>query len=175
MRVLDFVDGFPSLTAPALVDVIAIAKSFVPFVDDDAYEVAFGAGTEGDSYFNTTTKRVRLFTTDWVDMEVGWTITGTFGVPIDITAVGGIAVVGAQKEIIICQGDGGDINISANPQIAAGTQLGDILKLVFASAQRILLEDEDGISQNGAFQGSTNRQIEYFWTGTLWLENSRKD
>lgn len=41
---------------------------FESFVDDPAYEAAHGAGVAGDAYYNTTLKKVRLFTNVWISV-----------------------------------------------------------------------------------------------------------
>lgn len=41
---------------------------FESFVDDPAYEAAHGAGVAGDAYYNTTLKKIRLFTNVWISV-----------------------------------------------------------------------------------------------------------
>jgi hypothetical protein len=57
-RILDFTDGFTSVTSPS---VGAISANQLPvFANDAAFETANGAGQEGDIYFNSTDNLIHV-------------------------------------------------------------------------------------------------------------------
>ena len=107
----------------------------------------------------------------------GRTVTGTEGSPEQITAGGGITVTSnAGDEAIFVEGSGGSVNITANPQISNGQFLGQIIHLIGKSdTNTLVLEDGDGLSLNGTCELFNNSIIELFWSGSTWLEISRKE
>lgn len=101
-------------------------------------------------------------------------VTGSEGTPIDITAAGGISIQDVPDELIFIVGDGGPIDITANPQIQAGSMVGQQLTLVGTSeVNTVLLEDGDGVTLNGAWLARLENNITLFWTGTVWKELNR--
>src|SRR5210317_722339 len=58
IRQIQSSDGTP-ITAPSTV--ILGAASYVVFANDAAYEAVYGAGSEGDAYFNSTDQQVRVY------------------------------------------------------------------------------------------------------------------
>ena len=103
---------------------------------------------------------------------------GSTGSPNAITAVGGITVLGAQREYQFITGSGGPVDVTANPQITSGTTVGQELILQGTSnSNTVELNDGNGLSLNGPIvMGATipGSQIYLVWTGTLWSEVSRK-
>ena len=68
------------------------------------------------------------------------------------------------------------VNISANPQVSNGAFVGQALILVGRSdTNTITLEDGDGLSLNGTIELFLNSVIELIWSGSVWLEKSRKE
>lgn len=66
--------------------------------------------------------------------------------------------------------------VTANPQIEAGTVLGQKLRLVCASATAIFsLTNGNGLSLNGDWYPTLNCSIDFFWNGTVWSEFARSD
>ncbi len=107
----------------------------------------------------------------------GLVVTGSEGSPSAITAVGGITVSATSgDEMIFIEGSGGAVNISANPQVSNGAFVGQALILVGRSdTNTITLEDGDGLSLNGTIELFLNSVIELIWSGSVWLEKSRKE
>lgn len=102
-------------------------------------------------------------------------VTGTNASPVSVT-VAGITPQGYAQELIFVQGSGGPIDISANPQIAAGTDVGQTLMLIGKSdTNTLLLEDGTGLGLNGACTLVDGSVIKLVWTGAIWLEVSRND
>ena len=107
----------------------------------------------------------------------GRIVTGSEGSAEQITAAGGINVSAtANDELIFIEGDGGAINVTANPQISNGAFTGQCIILIGQSdTNTILLENGDGLSLNGTIEIYLNSVIELIWSGTTWLEKSRKE
>ena len=102
------------------------------------------------------------------------TVTGTEGVPRQITAAGGITPIGDPVEMIFVVGDDGGgtptpINITANPQIAAGSVVGEELNLAGTSDTNIVtLDDVAGLCLNGSIDVDSKTIVNLLWIGTLW-------
>lgn len=103
-------------------------------------------------------------------------ITGSQASPTAITAVGGITFTGtAYDNIKFITGSGGAVTVTASPQIAAGTTVGQTLRLVSESATNtVKLQDGTGLSLNGAWVGGLNSVISLLWDGSVWVEVSRR-
>lgn len=103
-------------------------------------------------------------------------ITGSAGTPSAITAGGGIAFGGAAySNIWFIQGSGGAVTVSANPQISAGTNVGQSLVLVGESSMNtVTIQDGTGLSLNGTWVAGQNSVISLLWDGTNWVETSRR-
>lgn len=108
-------------------------------------------------------------------------VTGTPSSPSTITAAGGITFTqsSGERQIIYCQGDtttGTDI--TANPQITAGTSTSYNLELILygtSDTRTIQLDDGNGVSLNGSdcvlYSGSI---LHLLWNGSSWVELYRK-
>lgn len=101
------------------------------------------------------------------------TITGTRSVPSNIVAGTGIAFTGTHYyNIWFVQGSGGAVDISANPQIAAGTNVGQRLYTIGCSdTNTVRFETGTGIKlKNGATEAYlfADDVIEWLWNGTNW-------
>lgn len=104
------------------------------------------------------------------------TITGSRASPTLITAVGGIAFSGAAYDnIAFIAGNAGPITVTASPQIAAGTAVGQHLLLISRDATNtVSLADGTGLSLNGAWVGGLDSQLGLVWDGTNWSESFRR-
>jgi len=101
-------------------------------------------------------------------------VTGSRGTPISVT-VAGITPAGVSEERIFVKGSGGPINVTANPRIAAGTAVGQILKLVGRSdTDTLTLANGNGLSLNGDITLLADDVIVLFWDGTNWTEETRR-
>jgi len=104
------------------------------------------------------------------------TITGSQASPTAITAVGGISFSGTNYfNIIFIAGDSGAIDITANPQITAATNVGQQLVIISTSAvNTVKLEHGTGLLLNGSWIGGDNSAITLVWDGSNWTEISRR-
>jgi hypothetical protein len=103
------------------------------------------------------------------------TVTGTRGSPTNVTAGAGITPAGVSDEVIFVQGNGGAaIDVTANPQIAAGATVGDKLEIIGRSdSATVLLENGTGLSLEGECLLQANVILGLRWDGTEWVERYR--
>lgn len=102
------------------------------------------------------------------------TVTGSSASPTAITAGGGITPAGDVAELIFVSGPA---DITANPQIAAGTADGQTLQLIGTSdSSYVFLEDGTGLALNGDMLLNDNASITLVWddSGSVWVEEGRK-
>lgn len=116
--------------------------------------------------------------TDLISKDYNQKITGTRGVPQAITVAGVTAAMieEVQYQVIYCIGDGGAVDISANPQIDAGEVAGQHLLLIGTSdSSYVKFEYGDGLVLNGTCTLKNNDMLSLFWDGTNWLEMFRNN
>ena len=114
------------------------------------------------------------FTSNTTPATLG--VTGSVASPTAITAAGGITPSGFSEEMMYIAGSGGAIDITANPQIVAGTIDGQILKLYGTSdVNTVTLEDGNGLELRGSVLLGANDFIELQWNLTSWAETSRNN
>jgi hypothetical protein len=101
-------------------------------------------------------------------------LAGTRSTPLDITAAGGITSSATDLDTLqFVQGDGGHIEISANPQISAGFQVGqriDILcrnndqSLTFVNGNGVVTKDGGNVTL------VENSIMSVLWDGVNWIQ-----
>lgn len=127
MRILDFLDGFTSASAPT------VGSIFV--------------------------------------------VSGTKASPNNITALAGITASTDAFQLQFIQGSGGAVDVSANPQISAGTTTGQVLVLCGANnTNTVLLENGTGLILNGSYTMGSSSVLAVQWDGvSSWVELFRND
>lgn len=103
------------------------------------------------------------------------TVTGSRAAPVSVTTAG-ITPLGKYHEIIFVKGAGGvPVTITANPSIAAGTRVGDILELCGCDDTATLtINHGNGTDQNGPATLMNGGFISYRWDGSNWQEAARR-
>ena len=108
------------------------------------------------------------------------TIFGSTGSPRTISSTG-ITSAGSHmsvtdfEQIVFVNSASGEVDVTSNPQITAGTIVGQKLMVVGTSNDNfILLEDGNGLSLNGQWRSFANSALSLFWNGTVWSETSRR-
>lgn len=102
------------------------------------------------------------------------TVSGTGASPTAVTAVGGVTFTGtAYENYAFITGSGGAVTVTASPQVAAATNIGQRLT-VYGGANTVTLADGTGLSLNGAWVGGTNSALVLVWNGTVWSEAARR-
>ena len=104
-------------------------------------------------------------------------VTGSYLIPVLITAAGGITpAVGKDRQEIFIAGDSAPIDITANPQIVAGTTVGQTLILLACDdTDTVQVDDGNGVSLLGgaSWLGSAGSYLILTWRGTVWAELGR--
>lgn len=175
MRTIDFLDGYETATVPSTGQLTDLNV----FASDAAFETDKGSpGAAGDLYYNSTTNNMRYFRTGdgWVNVDAV-KVVGTTGSPTLITAVGGISGPSdAQHAILHVAGNGGAIDITANPQISAGVFTGQKITIVgHHDTNTVKLEHGTGLVMNGSCFLANGSVIMFLWDGTSWVEMARND
>lgn len=104
-------------------------------------------------------------------------ITGSMASPTAVVAGTGIPFAGAARDFFhtwFIQGSGGAADISANPQIAAGTAVGQKLRLIGCDdTNTVKLDDGTGLKLQAASRLLEQYSaIELEWDGSNWVETS---
>lgn len=102
-------------------------------------------------------------------------VSGTRASPNSILAASGITAPANSRTLMFVQGSGGAVTVTANPQLSAGSTLGQELILVGRSDTNTLtLSDGTGLSLNGAMTLYADSVLTLVWDGTNWTETSRR-
>lgn len=105
---------------------------------------------------------------------------GSESSPSVITAAGGVTPSADLLQTRYIKGvtSSGAVTVTANPQIAAGTTVGQRVTLTNVNASDyVILNDLNGLSLNGSWPSALNplyAKLEVEWTGLRWNECSRK-
>lgn len=102
-------------------------------------------------------------------------ITGTRASPSSIVAGAGVAFSSTSfNNIWFIKGSGGAVTVSANPQIAAGSSVGQRLLLIGRdNTNTVTFSDGTGLDLDGPITLGAGASIELFWDGTNWSEIGR--
>lgn len=102
-------------------------------------------------------------------------VHGSFLDPVAI-GVDGIHITQSPRELQYLVGDGGPIDVSADPQIDPGTFIGQELILEgLDDDDMVILHSGRGLLLNGAVSLVAGAAIYLLWNGTLWTEVLRND
>lgn len=116
--------------------------------------------------------------TGWnaVVYQSGMVPTGTRIGPTLILATVGIAPAGALRELQFVRGNPAAVSITANPQIVAGTIVGQELVLQGTdNVATVQVNNGNGVELNGACVLKSGSRLKLIWDGTVWGEVSRND
>ena len=115
-------------------------------------------------------------TASWATPVVPPAIDGTRASPTAIVAGTGVVFAGtSNSNYHFIEGSGGAVNISANPQITAGTNVGQRLTLIGRNdTNTVTIEDGDGLSLNGSAVLAADSAIDLVYDGTNWTELARR-
>jgi hypothetical protein len=103
-------------------------------------------------------------------------IGGSTGSPQAVTAGAGINIISITwTNVAFVAGSGGPVDITASPQVAAGTSVGQKLTVIGTSDTNTLkLDDGTGLSLNGSMVLGNHSVIDLIWDGSVWVEESRR-
>jgi hypothetical protein len=103
-------------------------------------------------------------------------VTGSAAAPQAITAAGGIAFTGKDaRQLWFVEGSGGAVTVTANPQIAAATTVGqELLVMGTSNTNTLTLADGNGLSLNGPVTLMNHQSLYLVWDGSVWVEIPRR-
>lgn len=105
----------------------------------------------------------------------GVTVVGTRAAPTAIVAGTGVTYAAASVTHNYIEGSGGAVTVTANPQVAAGTVVGQTLLLIGRSAANtVTLANGTGLSLNGNITLTDDDNLYLYWDGSAWSEISRR-
>lgn len=99
--------------------------------------------------------------------------------PMDIDATGINSADGHMSttildQVLFVQGDGGDVDITTNPQIEFHTIPGAKLTVIgMSNSNKLTLENGNGLVLNGTAELGLNDVLELLWCGDRYLELGR--
>lgn len=104
-----------------------------------------------------------------------YTPYGTPGAPITVNPLAGITSTVDQRQLLFLTSSGGEVPVTANPQISPGTILGqEMLLRGVSDSDYMVFEDGNGLSLNGQCKLTANQTLPLFWDGTKWAEITRR-
>lgn len=105
----------------------------------------------------------------------GLSTLGSPSLPIAVDPAAGVVIGSGQRQLHFLESETGEQSITANPQIAAGSTLGQELILRGVSdIDYIVLENGTGLSLNGTCNLDSNQSLYLIWDGSVWAEISRR-
>lgn len=103
------------------------------------------------------------------------TIRGTYNTPETFTATGITPTANVWREVIFTESNGGEVDISTNPQIADGDLVGQQLILWGTSnTDYLLFENANGLNLNGQMALKAVECLGLMWNGNQWAEMFRR-
>lgn len=164
-----------STTEKTLLNESVSAVATRRFVTGTGQDLKMAAGASVWVVYDSTTLRWRIIGGSGGTSR---TVTSTYASPSVITAGGGITALGGTDEDIYVASSGGLVNITANPQISAGTLDGQTLRILGTSdTNTILLETGTGLVLNGSWESYAGGILVLRWNNgsSLWTEVSRSN
>jgi len=105
-------------------------------------------------------------------------VHGSASAPVSVVPGTGVVPTTAAEQVWWIQPSAGSgaVPITATPPIAAGTTVGQRLKLKsVAAANYLTIPNVSGVDMNGPINmGTYGQAIDYTWDGTNWSEDSRR-
>lgn len=135
------------------------------------------ASASADGYMSSTT--YNLIFSDLATLAAAgaaYVVYGTYGAAQAITAGGGISASADQRQQRYVVGSGGAVDVSANPQIAAGSIDGQEMRVIGTDdTNTVLLEHGTGLILNGSCTLRAGATIDLSWStgASAWIETGR--
>jgi hypothetical protein len=105
-----------------------------------------------------------------------YTPYGSTGAPLVVTATGGVVTNASQRELQFLNSPGGEVAVTANPQVSPGSVIGQEMLLRGTSDTNYpVFSDGNGLSLNGLCKLTLNQTLPLFWDGSLWVEITRRN
>jgi hypothetical protein len=105
----------------------------------------------------------------------GYTAFGSASEPVTISGPSGLVPTTAARQVYFVQSSGGAVPVTATPQIAAGSTVGqELLLMGLSDTNYPIFVDGNGLSLNGPININSNASILLVWNGLVWQEDSRR-
>jgi hypothetical protein len=103
-------------------------------------------------------------------------VVGSRGSPTAIVAGTGVPFIGSSMtNTWYVSGSGGPVTVTANPQIAAGTIVGQTLRLIVPTgANQLTFADGTGLDLDGPLIMAAGSAADFEWDGTSWFIVNRR-
>jgi hypothetical protein len=155
---------------------LTVTVDLITNVSPDGNKLIFAQVHDGECYFGIVDmQRIESGQTVNLQQSQAYTPVGSVGTPQEVTAAGGVVTTNDRRQLIFTESDGGAVDITASPQITAGTFIGQEIVLVGTSdTDFITLEDGDGLALNGSVSLRNNQSIQLLWNDSVWQETARR-
>lgn len=141
-----------------------------------------GSPTDGMVRRNTTLNKFEGYdsiSASWKPLGGGGRdILATSDSPFEVVAGTGITGITDVDQVLYVSTAAGEVDVTANPQIVAGTSNGQVLTVIGTSDLNYpLLQHGTGLSLNGEFEACNGCSLRILWdnTSTTWIEIARKE
>lgn len=105
----------------------------------------------------------------------GALLVSGYPTPVTVTPSVGVPIQAAQRQSVYVKSSGGGQTVTASPQIAAGTIVGQELFILGTSASNYpILNDGTGLSLNGQCNLNNTQCLSLEWNGSVWFEKARR-
>lgn len=142
-------------------------------ITGNGLDLRLAGGASAWLYYDTSSSRWRVVGGSGGGGKV---VTGSMGSPIQVEAADTIATTAGSDEEIYVESDGGRVELTSNPQLAAGTVDGET-KLIIGTSNTdyIVLVDGNGLKLNGDWQSLLDHTLTLRWNGTIWVDKGRSN
>lgn len=102
-----------------------------------------------------------------------YVVHGSTASPVSVGA-GGLTSYTDCRALVFIKSPGGEVNVTANPQITAGVRVGQEMRLIGTSdTDYPVFEDGAGLSINGPFSLQQDVVVDMYWNGSVWVDADR--
>lgn len=137
-------------------------------------DVKIKPGSSGEFFYDETSTRWKVKSGAGSGGAEPVVSSGTRASPTNITAAGGITASTTDIDTVqFIQGNAAHIEISANPQISAGYQVGQRIRTVGRNDdQMVTFINGNGVvtKDGGNVNVGANKIVSWFWDGTNWIQ-----
>ena len=106
----------------------------------------------------------------------GFVAVGDAGAPVAVPAAAGVLQYNNQRTLLFTVSTGGVTPVTSAPQVAAGTKVGQELRIVGTSdVNAITFVSGNGLLLNGPITMGNGVSLDLYWNGLVWAESDRSN
>lgn len=146
-------------------------------ITPDGNKLIFAQNVDGELHLGITDpKRIRDGETVDLNRSDDFLFPfGSTGEPKEMDPAVSLEISNNYRQVIFLESTGGSQTVSANPQIAAGSRVGQELILVGTSnTNELIFNDGNGLLLNGPLKINQYQSASFFWNGASWQEIARR-